>query len=255
MNDKVNTTKATSGRFYWHELHVGDVEAAKGFYGELFGWKTRAMDMPMGTYTLISANGKDIGGIVKLDGKGAPGWLAYCTAADVDAAAARAKKAGATVHVPPTDIPEVGRFAIVADAQGARIAPFKPAEESPDPDERPGLGTFCWNELVTQDPEAAKLVYGETFGWTTEGKDMGPMGTYHVLKRGERQAGGIMKAMDPRAPSMWLGYVLVEDVDASFEKAKRSKAHGLVPPTDIPEIGRFAVITDPQGAAVALFKG
>jgi uncharacterized protein len=251
MSDKVKT----SGRFYWHELAARDVDAAKGFYGELFGWTTKAMDMgPMGTYTILSAGTKDIGGITKLD-KGAPGWLAYCTAVDVDGAALRAKVLGASVEVAPSDIPGVGRFAILADKQGARIAPFRPVDESAESSDMPGLGEFCWNELVTQDPTAAAVLYRETFAWTSEAKDMGPAGTYTILKRGAKQAAGIMKAMDPRAPSMWLGYVVVENVDASFEKAKKLEASALVPPGDIPGIGRFAVVADPQGAAIALFKG
>jgi predicted enzyme related to lactoylglutathione lyase len=255
MNDKVKSTAATSGRFYWHELSVAKVEAAKGFYGELFGWKTRDMDMgPMGTYTVLSAGGTDIGGIAKLE-HGAPGWLAYCTVPDVDAAAAKAAKAGARVEVPPTDIPDVGRFAILTDQEGARIAPFRPLSETAEPEGQPALGTFCWNELTVRDPQAATALYRDVFGWASEDKDMGPMGTYTVLTRGERQAAGIAKAQDAKTPSMWLGYVAVADVDASFDKAKRLQAHALVPPTDIPGIGRFAIIGDPQGAVVALFKG
>ena len=246
----------TKGRFVWHELSARDVEAAKGFYGELFGWKTRPMDMgPIGTYTLISAGDKDVGGIAKLEGKGNSAWLAYCTVEDVDAAVARAQKHGARVEVPPSDIPEVGRFAILTDKQGARFAPFKQVAEAPEAEGQPGLGTFCWTELVTQDPAAARALYTDVFSWGTEDKDMGPMGTYTILKRGETMAGGIMKAMDAKAPSMWLAYVVVEDVDASFTKANRLEAKPLVPPSDIPGIGRFAVVTDLEGAPIALFKG
>jgi uncharacterized protein len=248
---------STSGRFYWHELAARDVNAQKGFYGELFGWKTRDMEMgPAGTYTILSVNGKDIGGIAKLEGKQSPSWLAYVTTQNVDDAVTRAKKHGADVEVPATDIPGVGRFAILADKQGARIAPFTPAEENADSADRPGLGTFCWNELVTQDPSAAGSLYRDVFGWTSESKDMGPAaGTYTILKRGDRQSGGIMKAMDKNAPSLWLSYIAVEDVDAAFEKVKRLKGKGLMPPADIPGIGRFAVVSDPEGAAFALFKG
>lgn len=251
MSEKIT---ATTGRFYWHELAVSDVAKARGFYGELFGWQARDMDMgPNGTYTVLSVNGKDIAGMTTL-AKGGPGWLAYVTAQDVDAATARAKEAGATIEVPPSDIPGIGRFSIFTDAQGARVAPFKPTEESPVAD-KPELGTFCWNELLTQDPASAVKLYTKTFEWKTEEKDMGPMGTYTILKRGDRQAAGLMKAMDPKAPSAWLPYVAVEDVDRSFEKATKLKAQGIVPPSDIPGVGRFAVVVDPQGAMIALFKG
>ncbi|MBK6512658.1 MAG: VOC family protein [Polyangiaceae bacterium] len=251
MSDKVK-----AGRFVWFELNARDVEAAKGFYGELFGWKAKSIDMgPMGTYTMLTAGTEEVGGIAKLEGKGDPGWLSYATVDDVDAAVATAVKHGAKVQGPAVDYPGVGRFAVLADGQGARFAVIKGDQPKPEPTGKPALGTVCWTELVTQDPSQARALYTSVFGWSTEDKDMGPMGTYTVLKRGDVMAAGIMKAMDARAPSMWLNYVLVEDVEASFERAKRLKAVELVPPADIPGIGRFAVVADPQGSAIALFKG
>ncbi len=244
----------TSGKFVWHEIHARDVEVAKGFYGELFGWTSRAVEMGPGTYTMFAAGGVDVGGAVKLD-QGAPHWLSYCSTPDVDAATARAKARGATVIAPPTDYPTVGRFSIISHQHGGVIAPFCGEKEQPESKEAPALGTFCWNELVTQDQAAALALHKDVFGWTQEDKDMGPMGTYNILKRGDIQAGGVMKAMDPRAPSMWLGYVLVESVDKSFERAKKLGGKALVPPGDIPQIGRFAVVTDPEGAPIALFTG
>lgn len=243
----------TSGRFIWHELHARDVEAAKGFYGELFGWKARSMDMgAAGPYTMFSVGDRDVGGAMKLQGP-APHWLAYCTVKDVDAAAARAKSRGASIVVPGTDIPTVGRFAVLAhDAAGA-IAPFKGEQEREETD--PSLGTFCWDELVTQDPKGAASLLTDVFGYTTEDKDMGPLGTYTVLKRGERQAGGIMKAMDLRSPSMWISYVVVENVDKSLERAKKLGGKQLVAPIEVPDLGRFAVISDQEGATIALFTG
>ncbi|NUP08883.1 MAG: VOC family protein [Polyangiaceae bacterium] len=250
-----NTNAVSQGRFVWHELHTRDVAAAKGFYGELFGWETRGVDMgPMGTYTIIQAGGKDVGGIAKVQGKSSPEWLAYCSTDDVDAAVSRAQKQGAKVEVPPTDIPNVGRFAQIVDRQGARIAPFKPNPGGPESDDAPAPGTFCWTELATQDPKDALELYKATFGWTVEEKDMGPMGTYYVLKRGDKQAGGLMKTMDPKAPSGWLAYVAVADVDKSFEKAKRLKAESCMQPMDIPGVGRFAVVKDPEGVLIALFQ-
>jgi len=252
--DKTKAGQATQGRFVWHELHTHNEAGAKGFYGELFNWKASPMEGSGGAYTLFSANGVPIGGFTKPQGKSPAGWLTYCTVHDVDAAVERARKLGATVELPPTDYPSVGRFATLVDKQGARIAPFKMESETPESEGKPALGTFCWDELITQDPASAVALYKETFGWSEETKDMGPMGAYSVMKRGDKQAGGIMKAMDPRAPSAWLSYVVVEDVDRSFEQAKRLKAAGLVPPTDIPGLGRFAVVADPDGASIGLFK-
>jgi len=244
----------TSGRFVWHELHARDVEAAKGFYGELFGWTTKSMDMgPIGTYTMFSAGGRDVGGAMKLQGP-APSWLAYCTTPDVDAAVARAKSAGAKVLMGPDNIPTVGRYAVLSHAAGGVVAPFCGDSESPEID-KPATGSFCWDEVITQDPKAAVAFYKDVFNYGTEEKDMGPAGTYTILKRGDRMAAGVMKAFEPKAPSMVLSYVAVDDVDTSLARAKKLGGKEIAAAADIPGIGRFAVIADLEGAVVALFKG
>ncbi len=252
----MSNANKTTGRFYWHELNTTDVEQAKGFYGELFGWTFTSMDMgPMGTYTLVNAGAKQVGGIAKAEPGTPAGWLAYVTTTDVDATTAAAKAAGAKEIVPPSDIPGQGRFSILTDAQGAAFAPFRPLAESADTEERAGLGHFCWTELVTQDPKAAIPFYAKLFGWGTDEKDMGPIGTYTMFTRGEKHAGGAMKAMNPHAPSMWLNYVVVENVDNSYARVEKLGGKQLVPPMDIPGVGRMAIALDPAGAAIALFVG
>jgi predicted enzyme related to lactoylglutathione lyase len=250
-------SKNTSGRFVWHDLMTTDVKSALAFYGELFGWKTTEMDMgPGGKYLMIKAGDRDIGGIVELDAKhGIPShWIGYCAVADVDGAARRAAELGGKIAVPATDIPEVGRFAVIEDPQGGHVSPFKGTTATPEHDGPPPAGAFCWDELLTSDPGAALAFYREIFGWGVEDKDMGPMGTYHVLKRGEAMAAGIMAQPMPGAPTAWLAYVAVDDVDASAKRAERLRGKIVSPPTDIPGIGRFSVIQDPTGAFVSLFK-
>ena len=113
-------------------------------------------------------------------------------------------------------------------------------------------GRFCWNELVAVDEESAKEFYTNLFGWTTEafggGKD------YTLFKRGKDSAGGMMKCPKPGLPSHWLAYVLVEDVDATATRAKKLGGKIVVDPFDVPTVGRVAVLVDPQGAAIGIFK-
>ena len=247
----------TSGRFIWHELITPEPKATAGFYGELLGWTTTEVDMgPMGKYTLFKANGVDVAGaIAPPPGKNIPpSWLGYCTALDVDAATKKAAALGAKIMMEPMDIPNIGRFSVFVDGQGAALAAFKSTEERAEQD-RPALNTFCWDELLTSDPAAALKLYEGVFGYTHEDKDMGPMGTYHVLKRGDRQAAGVMKHPMQGSPSHWLHYVHVGDVDERTKKAAQLKGGVLVEPQDIPGIGRFSVVKDAQGAAFALFKG
>lgn len=251
-------SKNTSGRFVWHDLMTTDVKASLAFYTELFAWKTREVEMgEAGKYTMISVGDRDIGGIVHLDpSHGVPThWIGYCTVSDVDAAAKTASELGGKVAVPATDIPGVGRFAVIADPQGGHLSPFKSKDEAPEEEGMPPNGAFCWNELMTSDPAAALKFYETLFGWKHDDKDMGPMGIYHVLKRGDRQAAGIMKNPMPEAPTAWLHYVAVESVDASAKRADGLEAKIIVPPSDIPGIGRFSVIQDPVGGVVALFRG
>lgn len=120
----------------------------------------------------------------------------------------------------------------------------------------PPASVFCWNELMTTDAAAARDFYTKLFGWTTEEKPMGEF-TYTILKSGDTQVGGLMQMEGDcfkGIPSHWMSYVSVEDVDASARKAKDLGATICVEPTDIPEVGRFAVVTDPTGAAIALFS-
>jgi hypothetical protein len=250
----------TNGRFVWHDFMTADAKAAAKFYTQLFGWKTRDVDMgPDGTYTIISAGEREIGGFWPMKQKDVPPhWVGYVATDDVDGLIEKAKAQGATVHVPPQDIPKIGRFAVLADAQGAVFSPMKFAQLPPEVD-RPATGTFCWDELLTTDPEAAKKFYVSLFGYATEAKDMGPMGTYTIFKRGERMSAGMMKlpeqAQKMGAPPHWLVYVAVDNVDTSSAKAQGLGAKELVAPQDIPNLGRFAILQDPFGAVFAVFKG
>ncbi|MHC4413866.1 MAG: VOC family protein [Planctomycetota bacterium] len=122
----------------------------------------------------------------------------------------------------------------------------------------PATNTFCWNELMTRDPSTARSFYTSLFGWTAEDMDMGERGTYTIWRMGDKQTGGMMALKGPgmdEVPSHWLAYIAVDDVDASTRRAEGLGAKVCVPPTDIPNIGRYSVITDPTGGSLGLFKG
>jgi predicted enzyme related to lactoylglutathione lyase len=248
-----------TGRFVWHELHTGDRAKAIQFYKQLFGWDIK--DTPMGPgepYGLCFLGGKDMAGITKsmAPANVPPHWLAYLGVEDVDAAAAKAQKLGAKVVSPPMDIPNVGRFAVVTDPQGAAFALYKHAKAPDAEPERPPVGAFCWEELMTSDPEAAAKFYSDLFGYSLDTHDMGPMGLYRILKRGDRQTAGIMKTPpNVPAPPHWMTYVHVKNVDESTRNAKEIGAKVMMEPMDIPKIGRFSVIQDPTGAVISLFTG
>lgn len=247
---------STQGRFVWHDLMSTDPEAAKKFYTQLLGWKTTDEEA-MGTYTTISANGRGLGGIAKLDASHGMSshWSCYLNVESVDGAAERAVSLGGRICVPPTDIPNVGRFAVLQDPKGVLFSIYKDKEAGVVAGEGvPSAGTFCWYELMTPDPEALVPFYQALFGWRVETSQMTGE-TYWLCYSGDRQVCGMAKtqAGAPEAPH-WLPFLAVEDLEASTNRAKGLGAQITVPPTDIPKIGRFSVLLDPTGAAVALFS-
>ena len=116
-------------------------------------------------------------------------------------------------------------------------------------------GAFSWNELMTTDPEAAKKFYAEVFGWEMQEYPMGDF-NYTVVKIGEEAVGGI-SPIPPEAtgtPPNWGTYITVDNVDATVEKVTALNGKVLSPPTDIPDVGRMAIIQDPQGAVLMVMK-
>lgn len=251
-------TAYTPGTFCWIDLGTSDAAAAKKFYSELLGWQ--AVDMPAGPdmiYTMFQIDGKDVAGMYQQgqDEQGIPPhWNSYVSVASVEEIAAKAKSLGGTVMVEPLDVFESGRMTVVQDPTGAVVAAWQPqrhigAQLVNQP------GTLCWNELATRDWQKAAEFYTQLFGWTAQTQPMA--GTeYTVFSNGDRMAAGMIQ-MTPEwgdIPPHWMVYLTVTDCDASAEKVTALGGKVLVPPTDIPDMGRFAVVQDPQGAAFSFIK-
>ncbi|HLM55582.1 MAG TPA: VOC family protein [Pyrinomonadaceae bacterium] len=119
--------------------------------------------------------------------------------------------------------------------------------------EMPANGTFCWNELSTRDAKSAKKFYTQLLGWQLKESDAAGM-VYSEIVAGGEHVGGIyqMGAEFGDAPSHWVPYVAVDDVEAKAGEVERLGGKVRVPPTDIPNVGRFCVIEDPTGATLSL---
>ena len=258
----MTTTTPTIGTFGWSELATGDLATAKTFYAGLLGWDFHddSMGEGMGTYSLIGGKVDHFGGMYEMSGpqfEGVPPhWISYVGVEHCDAAAERATELGGKVLMPPMDIPDTGRFAIVTDPGGAAFAVFQSAhdkDKEPPPSDKPGA--FCWRELNTKDPAEAEAFYTKMFGWTPLTKDMGPV-SYTSFMQGDHPTAGMMKMTEEwgDAPPHWMTYIAVEDCDASAAKVGELGGQVCVPPTDIPEVGRFAVVIDPTGATFSIIK-
>jgi uncharacterized protein len=243
------------GKFVWFEHMSGDTAAARRFYDTLLGWHTELT--PMGgpePYPLIMNGSEGIGGF-RTAPPGAPAmWMSYLSVADVDAAHKAALAAGATSLMPPTDFAPVGRGATIADPTGAVLSIWKSTDGDRADAEKTVTGNWHWNELSSTDETKALAFYESVFGYTHDTMDMGPQGTYYLLKKDGAMRGGLMRSPMPGAPSMWLPYVAVADCDATAAAARGLGAKLIVEPTDIPDVGRFAALIDPQGAALAFMK-
>lgn len=246
------------GRFMWYELMTADPAAAQGFYTKVIGWGTAPFEGSNPPYTMWMRGEAPIGGVMALPAEakamGASSqWLPYVGTPNVDETVAAASGLGAKVRVPPTDIPNVGRFAVVTDPQGATFALFKPGSD-PGAEGTPQVGDFSWHELSTTDSTAAWAFYSQLFGWEkTQSMDMGPMGIYQMYGRGGRTYGGMMNAA-PGAPVGWLCYVQVANVAEVVEKTKAAGGRIVHGPTEVPGGDQIAVGIDPQGAGFAVHQ-
>jgi len=242
------------GKFVWFEHLSNDIPAARAFYEKLFGWNAEVMPMA-GTdpYVMIHNGESGIGGYARTRPGAPPQWMSYLSVQDVDTSYKAALAAGAKSVVAPVDYGSAGRMATIADPTGGVFSLWRGTQGDPPEVETTPPGGWIWNELTTQDEKTALAFYEKVFGFDHEPMQM-PEGTYYVLKQGGKSRAGLWKAPEAAMPTLWMPYVCVADADASAAQAKQLGANVVVPPSDIPGVGRFASFLDPQGAAISILK-
>jgi predicted enzyme related to lactoylglutathione lyase len=249
---------AKPGNFCWFELATSNQAEAKKFYGGLFGWT--AVDAPMGPdvfYTTFQLRGKKVGAAYtlmpdQLKQGIPPHWGTYVAVGNADEASATAKTLGATVLAGPFDVAEHGRMAVLRDPAGAVISLWQ-AKQHQGVGLWGEVGAFCWSELLTRDTAAAVKFYTALFGWKTKVSDMVAF-SYTHWQNGGADIGGmmaIMEAWGPMPPN-WINYIQVDNCDQAAAKATSLGGKVCMPPMDIPNTGRFAMLQDPQGAAFSV---
>jgi len=244
--------------FIWYELMTTDTAGAKAFYRKVVGWDMQ----PFGgghDYTVLDAGDGQVGGIMALPAEARetglkPCWMGYIGVDDVDAVADRIAGAGGAIHRAPEDIPGVGRFAVVADPQGAAFMLLKGASAGPPPEAFKGSTPrhVGWNELHTTDWKAGLGFYSRLFGWVrSDALDMGAMGTYLVFNAGGAPIGGMMNSPNFPRPA-WLFYFNVDDIDAAHERVTGAGGQVLLAPSQVPGGAWIIQASDPQGAMFAI---
>jgi len=243
--------------FIWYELMTPDVEGAKAFYAAVVGWTMSEGGQPGMPYTIVSAATHGVGGIMALPRTDAPpGWFGYVGVRDTDAMTQRIADAGGRVLRAPDDIPNVGRFAVVADPGGAAfllLTPTPRADEPPKP-AAGTTGTIGWHELYAGNgQEAAFAFYSKLFGWTTvEEMDMGEMGKYRIFAIDGVQAGGMMDKPPQTPAAAWGFYVNVDGIDAAIGRITANGGKVLMGPQEVPGGSWIVQAMDPQGVSFAL---
>ncbi|MBI2802479.1 MAG: VOC family protein [Gammaproteobacteria bacterium] len=253
------------GDWIWYELMTTDADAATAFYQAILPWKIGNPGQDGFDYRVIAATEGAVGGMLALTpemmaGGARPVWVGYIKVDDVDKAVTSVEHGGGSVYMPARDMPGIGRFAMVADPQGAAFYVMKPTPPADNPQatcnafaaERPMDGHCAWNELRTADDAGALHFYGTHFGWVKDGEmDMGPIGTYHFIRHGA-MIGGIMPSMPQVPVSAWNFYFRVPDIDAAAAAVTANGGQVLHGPIEVPG-GDFSMNgMDPQGAMFAV---
>jgi predicted enzyme related to lactoylglutathione lyase len=252
-----NNAHIPTGRFVWFEYVSKEETKAQAFYAELFGWKTQQVPMPggSGTYTMIAADGQTIGGYMATP-PGAPAnshWLAHLQVANAAETAGKVKAAGGKVAMEPTKLGDFGTFAVALDPSGASFALWQPGKPEGDGNFKGKPNTWCWNELMTDSVDKCVAFYKAVGGFAAKSMPM-PTGDYSVLSFDGADRAGVIKTPMAGVPNHWLPYVQVASADQTAAKAKKLGAQVHVEPTDIPNVGRFAVLSDVCGASIGILQ-
>jgi predicted enzyme related to lactoylglutathione lyase len=252
--------KHMPGAFCWFELATTDQEAARKFYTSLFGWTLN--EFPMGPdelYTIFQVDSQDAAAAYSMNREQRnqgipPHWMLYIAVDNVEKTGTHAVEIGGRLCAPAFDVMDLGRMAVIADPTGAMFSVWQANKQT-------GIGitgengTVCWADLSTPDPSTARRFYRELFDWNFVETEKDSSGYLHI-KNHEQFIGGIPPAThrEPNRPPHWLLYFQVADCDASTDTASDQGAQILRRPGDMLDVGRFAILKDPQGAVFALFQ-
>lgn len=236
----------------WTELGTSDLEAAKRFYTELFGWRPETDPrQEAGGYTVAHLGDAAVAALTPLYQESQPvAWNVSFAVSDADATAQAVRAAGGTVVLEPMDVFDIGRFAMALDPGGAAFQLWQ-ARSFPGAGLFNAPGALGWVELLTRAPEQARAFYTTVFGWSVNAGER-----YTQWGIGGADFGGVITMDDKfphEVPAHWLPYFAVEDVDDTARIAAEAGGTMLMEPTSVPEGPRIAVLRDPQGAVFGVY--
>ncbi len=245
------------GKVVFAELVTPDLDAARRFYGGLFGWSFQDAGGGVNRFTQASVNGRVVAGIVQrpLPSGRRPAWLTFMAADDAAKAAALATHSGAKLLFEPHRIANLGQEAILADPQGAVFAVLASSSGDP-PDLLAEPGEWIWSSLITTDPDADASFYRSLFGYEVfnlpDAQD-----ARHLILASESYARASVNPIPPSRPNArprWVSYVRVEDATAMAARVAAMGGRVVLPPQLDRHGGKIALVADPQGALFGLLE-
>ena len=255
-------TKHEPGMFSWADLTSPDLEGSQKFYTTLLSLEHE--DAPVGegmVYSMLKKNGRGTFAMnnmteeMKAMSGGRASWRVYFTVENTDETVEKARELGASVIAGPMDVFTAGRMAVFHDPAGAEFAVWQPKDHI-------GAGTFsepgalCWAELSTTDTAAATDFYSALFGWSAS-VNRSPTGADYTMFSIEGRPACGMLEIQPEwgdVPPNWSIYIGTEDLDAAIENAKAMGGNSFMPIMEVPNIGRFTMLQDPQGSHFTLME-
>jgi predicted enzyme related to lactoylglutathione lyase len=251
------TAVSVVGKPAWIDLSSSDPAGSRDFYAKLFGWQVEVNPDPQyGGYALAKVGGKDVAGIgPKMMPEAPTAWSIYIGTTDIDGLAQKVQAAGGSVIAAPMDVGDQGRMSVFQDPSGAIISAWQPKAMAGFVAGAPNA--YAWAELNSRGLGKAVAFYSSVFGWSSRTSPMGEgQPPYTEFLLGEDSIAGGMEmnpASPPEIPSYWMVYFAVDDVDAAYRKALDGGAREMLSPSDFSG-GRFAILSDPQGAIFGLLK-
>jgi predicted enzyme related to lactoylglutathione lyase len=245
------------GSFVWSELASSDPDAAKKFYGDMFDWTyTDAPEPNGGVYTIFKYDGNSAAALYRAPAGMPPNWGVYFSAPDLGASTAKARDLGAEIVMGPQDIGPPGSMSVIKDPQGVHFSLWQ-AKGTIGATHGGPLGRVVWPELATPDPVGAVAFYSALLGWKTKPDSGFETAQYLEWQNYGESIGGLMPMRGDEwkgVPPHWMIYITVANCDERAAHAASLGGSIRVPPTDIPNTGRFSVLADPQGAHFSIIQ-
>jgi predicted enzyme related to lactoylglutathione lyase len=250
------TPTTTTPEFIWADLATADVNRAIAFYRSVLGWQPQALGEEAGGYGLFTSGGRPAAGYGPAPEGQPSAWRPYI-GGDAAVLSDAVRSAGGHVVLEPMQVLDAGRMGIFQDPSGAFCGIWEPQSMAGSGGGPGEIGFISWHELQTRDLDAAVRFYTGAFGWDTQESDTGGGSRYVVFTAGEQQLAGAMAMPDmvpEQVPSNWSMYVAVSSIDEAVAAAERSGGKVVMPATETPGVGRWAILADPAGAVFGVLQ-